>query len=141
MGNKGVKRDRLVAQNHLSSLLLMVGFQALALTTICIALWLWDTEAAMCALLGGVIGVVIQIYFATKLLLTPSVQNHEDLVRSVYLGETIKLSLIVVSFTLSLILVEALKESKNFFWFFIAFMVSMLVSWLAPLRSGANASE
>ncbi len=134
-----------MAHNPLSDgrprILLMVGFQALALASLYFALWFWDTEAAMCSLLGGVIGMVIQLYFATKVLLTPSVKTHEDLVRSVYLGETIKLSLIIVSITLSLILVEALQESKNFFWFFMAFMVSMLVSWLIPAGREANASE
>jgi F0F1-type ATP synthase assembly protein I len=124
-----------------SRILSMLGLQLLCLALLFLGLWMKDVEAAKCALLGGGIGIVIQLYFASKILMAHAGQAPIDLVRTAYVGEIIKFALIIVSFTLSLVFVEALQESKNFFWFFLAFMISMAVSWLTPVGDEVKASN
>ena len=102
----------------------------LSVTVIC-ALVFWVTlseQAAASALLGGVVGIIPNAYFALQLFKHQGARSAKRIVNSFYKGEAKKIALAIVLFTLVFLWVPIVPLA-----FFAAYLVVLMTHWFAPL--------
>ena len=112
---------------HGAQRLLLCQLSVMVLLAI-IAIWFSGTTAAISALLGGLVSVVPNAYFARKLFQHQGAHAARQIVNGFYKGEASKILLSIAMFTLV------------FKWFniiplvfFAVYIVVQLVFWFAPL--------
>lgn len=84
--------------------------------------------SAYSVLLGGLISIIPNAYFAAKVFSQSGARAMETVVRNAYLGEFIKLALMGAGFSLVFVLVEPLQALGVFAGFVLVHIV-----WLACL--------
>ena len=94
----------------------------------CIAVWVYSTTAAYSAILGGLVCVVPNAYFARSLFFHSGARAAKQIVSGFYRGEALKLMLSAALFTL-------VFKCFNIhpLIFFIAYIAAQMVFWFAPL--------
>lgn len=108
-------------------LLIQLGVSVLIALT---ALVLSGQIAFWSAILGGLVCVVPNVYFAKKLFRYTGARAARKIVNSFYQGEALKLLLTIGLFVLVFKLVKIIP------WlFFAAFMAAQIVFWFVPLIS------
>ena len=107
----------------------MLGCQLLiTLLTALLALANKGTTASLSALLGGLISVIPNAYFATQLFRHHGAQAAKKIVRGFYKGEAAKLFLTMILFALVFKFVHIVP------WLFFAVYIAVqMVLWFAPL--------
>lgn len=86
------------------------------------------TNAAISALLGGVVCVIPNIYFARKLFKYQGARSAKQIVNSFYKGEAAKILLSVFLFTAVFMWVKITPLA-----FFTAYIMILMTHWFAPL--------
>ena len=84
--------------------------------------------SAYSVFLGGLISIIPNAYFATKVFSRMGARAMETVVRNAYLGEFIKLALIGAGFSLVFVLVKPLQAPGVFAGFVLVHIV-----WLVSL--------
>ena len=84
--------------------------------------------SAYSVLLGGLISIIPNAYFAAKVFSQTGARAMESVVRNAYLGEFIKLALMGAGFSLVFVLVKPLQASGVFAGFVLVHIV-----WLVCL--------
>ena len=108
----------------------IVGLQAAATLLISLAaLFSGDKTLAYSALLGGLVCVLPNVYFAWLMFRNMGASAAKEVVRSFYKAEAVKFGLTVVLFALVFIVVRPLNPIS----FFLTYAVVQSVHWLAPL--------
>lgn len=100
----------------------MIGLVALG------ASWFGDGLDVRSALLGGLAAFLPNLYFASRVGFFDPAKSAKDVIKSFYLGETIKLILTAASFFILFQLPDI-----RFLPLFIAFGAVLTVFWLALL--------
>ena len=101
------------------------------LITISVAGVWWLTQgnlAAKSAALGGLVHVLPSWLFAHKLFRYAGAQQAKQILKSLYLGEAIKLILTLVLFAMVFIYIKIDAVA-----FFLTFLLIQTVFWIAPL--------
>jgi ATP synthase protein I len=93
-----------------------------------IALVFIGVEAARSVVLGGVVSVVPNAYFAKKLFQHQGARAARQIVNSFYSGEALKLALTFVLFAMVFKLFNIVPLV-----FFAAYILAQMVFWFAPL--------
>ena len=86
-------------------------------------------SAAYSALLGGLIFTVPNAYFAYKAFTYSGARAARQIVKSFYMGESVKLILTAVLFTIVFVLVKPLDVLA----LFLTFFVLVMSNWLIPM--------
>jgi ATP synthase protein I len=94
------------------------------------ALLLLNTELAYSALLGGLIAVIPNIYFASLAFRFSGARAASNVTRSVYRGELRKFVLTAVLFASVFALVKPLSAGT----LFAVFILMMALNWILSLR-------
>lgn len=104
--------------------------QLIVLLLAALVSWQWlGSVAGYSALLGGLIAWLPNLYFAHKAFRFSGARAARDIVRSFYAGEAGKLILTFVLFALTFAGVKPLEAPA----LFGAYLLTLLVSWFAPL--------
>jgi ATP synthase protein I len=90
------------------------------------ALMLLGTVSAYSVLLGGMISIIPNAYFASKVFRHSGARAMEQIVRSAYLGEIIKLALTGAGFALAWSFVRPLEISGLMGGFLLAHVTGMV---------------
>ena len=93
-----------------------------------IAIPLSGATAAISALLGGLVSIIPNAYFARKLFQYQGARAAKQIVNSFYIGEALKMGLTIALFILVFKLFHIIPLV-----FFSVFIVVQMVFWLAPL--------
>jgi ATP synthase protein I len=93
-----------------------------------ISLVVLGTVSAYSVLLGGLISIIPNAYFAAKVFSQTGARAMETVVRNAYLGEFIKLALMGAGFSLVFVLVKPLQAQGVFAGFVLVHIV-----WLVCL--------
>ncbi|MDR3443365.1 MAG: F0F1 ATP synthase subunit I [Legionella sp.] len=88
----------------------------------------YGANAASSALLGGMVCVIPNAYFARKLFKYQGARSAKQIVNSFYKGEAIKILLSVLLFTAVFIWVKITPLA-----FFAAYIMILMTHWFAPL--------
>jgi ATP synthase protein I len=83
---------------------------------------------AVSALAGGLVALLPAVLFAKKVFQYQGARAAKEIVKSVYLGECLKIIFSVVLFTLVFVFYKVAPLV-----FFITYIVVVLSHWLAPL--------
>lgn len=89
----------------------------------------WSIAAAYSALLGGVICLLPNAYFARRMFRHTGARAARQIVRSFYAAETGKLVFTAILFGVSFAAVKGLVAPA----LFLGFIAVQIVSWLVPL--------
>lgn len=100
---------------------------SVALLIAIIAAWAKGTSAAYSAVLGGLVCVVPNAYFARALFLHSGARAAKQIVNGFYRGEALKLMLSAALFTL---VFKCFKVDPLVF--FVAYMAAQMMVWFAP---------
>lgn len=111
------------------------GAQRLLVIQLCVALLIaaatlliGNTTAAMSAIVGGLVCVVPNAYFVSKLFKYNGAHAARQIVNGFYKGEALKLMLSVAMFAMVFKFLEI-----NPLVFFVAYIAAQMVFWFAPL--------
>lgn len=107
----------------------LIGVQLGATLIISVGFLLKDQVAAYSALLGGLIFILPNIYFAYKAFAYTGARAARQIVNSFYKGESVKLALTAVLFTVVFVSVKPL----NVLALFLTFIIVLTTNWLTPL--------
>lgn len=88
-----------------------------------------DVTGAYSAMLGGLIFTIPNAYFAHKAFLYSGARAAQQIVKSFYMGESVKLILTAVLFTMAFVMVKPLDVLA----LFLTFFVLLMSNWLVPL--------
>lgn len=89
---------------------------------------LYGTNAAASALLGGMVCVVPNAYFARKLFKYQGARSAKQIVNSFYKGEAIKIVLSIMLFTAVFVWIKITPLA-----FFASYIMILMTHWFAPL--------
>ncbi len=92
-------------------------------------------ESAYSALVGAVIGVVPNYYFAVRLMRRRSSAAAEQTLRHIYVGEFFKVAFASALFVIAIVLLEV-----NFLVVVLTYVAMVLVNWIAFLVLNLNES-
>jgi len=109
--------------------------QTVALTVLCLLLWLRDEVSAYSALSGGLVAIVPQAYFAALAFRRRGAQAARSIARSGYVGEVGKFFLSVAGFAVVFATVRPLDGLAVFAGYLAMLAIQITGSWLL-LRSG-----
>ncbi|MFT4059365.1 MAG: F0F1 ATP synthase subunit I [Legionella sp.] len=98
----------------------------LAFAAVCAILY--GANAASSAVLGGMVCVVPNVYFASKLFKYQGARSARQIVNSFYKGEAIKIFLSIVLFTAVFVWIKITPLA-----FFAAYIMILITHWFAPL--------
>jgi ATP synthase protein I len=90
----------------------------------------WDTVVAYSALLGGLIQIVPQAWFARQAFRYAGARRVQSIVSAMYWGETGKVLLSSVLFTATFLLVSPLHVGA----LFSSFVTMILVQWFSTYK-------
>ncbi|MFI4963327.1 MAG: ATP synthase subunit I [Legionellales bacterium] len=97
--------------------LLLAGFFA----------WAYNSNAAKSALLGGMVCIIPNAYFALKLFKHQGARAAKQIVNSFYKAEALKIILSIFLFTAVFVLCRITPLA-----FFVSYIVVQTTHWLAP---------
>ena len=89
---------------------------------------MYSTNAATSALLGSVVYLIPNAYFASKLFKHQGAHSARQIVNSFYKGEALKIIISIFLFTLVFRLLEITPLA-----FFISYIMMIMTHWFAPL--------
>lgn len=89
---------------------------------------IFGANAAVSALLGGMVCVVPNAYFARKLFKYQGARSAKQIVNSFYKGEAMKIILSVLLFTAVFVWIKITPLA-----FFAAYIMILMTHWFAPL--------
>jgi ATP synthase protein I len=89
---------------------------------------IYDINAASSALLGGMVCIVPNAYFASKLFKYQGARSAKKIVNSFYKGEALKIVISVFLFTAVFLLFKITPLA-----FFGAYIMILMTHWFAPL--------
>lgn len=104
-------------------------YQIALLLPACAALLLWSSVLAYSVLIGGLIQICPQAWFARQAFRYAGARNVQSIVRAMYWGETGKIVLTTVLFTVSFVMVTPLSIGAVF----ASFVTMILVQYLAVI--------
>ena len=104
--------------------------QLLILLPLCLATWFFERTVAYSLLLGGLISVIPNVYFASYAFRYTGARMAPLIARAFFWGETGKFLLTVVGFGVVFLLVKPLDVLA----LFAAFGAMILVQWIATAR-------
>ncbi|MCW8399096.1 F0F1 ATP synthase subunit I [Legionella sp. PATHC038] len=88
----------------------------------------YGTNAASSALLGGVVCIVPNAYFASKLFKYQGARSAKQIVNSFYKGEALKIIISIFLFTAVFLLFKITPLA-----FFVSYIMIQMTHWFAPL--------
>ncbi|WP_454784826.1 ATP synthase subunit I [Legionella sp. WA2024007413] len=88
----------------------------------------YSTNAASSALLGGMVCIVPNAYFASKLFKYQGARSARQIVNSFYKGEALKIVISIFLFTAVFLLFKITPLA-----FFAAYIMIQMTHWFAPL--------
>lgn len=94
-----------------------------------LVLAIWDFAAAWSALLGGLICLLPNVYFARRMFRHTGARAAQKIVRSFYAAEVGKLVFTAILFGVAFAAIDGLVPPA----LFAGFIAVQLVNWLAPL--------
>ncbi|WP_131795600.1 F0F1 ATP synthase subunit I [Fluoribacter gormanii] len=115
LSNRGIVRLWLV---QLSATLIIAALCALV----------YGTNAASSALLGGLVCIVPNAYFASKLFKYHGARSAKQIVNSFYKGEALKIVMSIFLFTAVFLLFKITPLA-----FFASYIMILMTHWFAPL--------
>lgn len=89
---------------------------------------LYSANAAISAMLGGIVCIVPNAYFAMKLFKYQGARSAKQIVNSFYKGEALKMILSVILFTAVFVLFKVTPPA-----FFASYIMILMTHWFAPL--------
>jgi ATP synthase protein I len=92
---------------------------------ICIGFYNWNT--AKSAILGGLVNIIPNAYFANKLFKYQGARAARQIVNGFYKGEALKIVLSILLFTLVFVFIKV-----NPIAFFLTYIVIVMTHWLSP---------
>ncbi len=104
--------------------------QLLVLLPLCLVAWLYEQTIAYSLLLGGLISVIPNVYFASYAFRYSGARAAPLIARAFFWGETGKFLLTVVGFGAVFLLVKPLDALA----LFSAFGAMILVQWIVTAR-------
>ena len=104
-------------------------YQLACLLPVCVVLLLWSSVLAYSVLIGGLIQVCPQAWFTRQAFRYAGARKVQSVVRAMYWGETGKIVLTTVLFTVSFMTVKPLYASA----LFASFVVMILVQYLTVI--------
>ncbi len=104
----------------------LVVWQALMAVVVALAMLAINTVAAYSALLGGLICVIPNAWFASRLLLKAGRGDSRAFLRAAYVGEAVKLIMTAALFALVFVRVKPLHAPA----LFIGFAACILMNWI-----------
>jgi ATP synthase protein I len=104
-------------------------YQLAILLPVCVVLLFWSSVLAYSVLIGGLIQIFPQAWFTRQAYRYAGARKVQSIVRAMYWGETGKIVLTTVLFTVSFIMVKPLSISA----LFSSFVVMILVQYLAVM--------
>jgi len=110
----------------------VVGTQALIALLVPILFLLSNKEAAYCALIGGWIATLSNLYFAIQAFRHSGARAAQQIVRSFNRGESGKFIITIVLLVIAFKRLPELHDQNNALAMFISFVAVHLVAWLAP---------
>ena len=102
-------------------------YQLALLLPAAVALLGWDAVVAYSALLGGLIQIIPQAWFALQAFRYAGARRVQSIVSAMYWGETGKVVLSAVLFTATFLLVSPLNVGA----LFSSFAIMILVQWFS----------
>ena len=102
-------------------------YQLALLLPAAVALLVWDAVVAYSALLGGLIQIIPQAWFALQAFRYAGARRVQSIVSAMYWGETGKVVLSAVLFTATFLLVSPLNVGA----LFSSFVIMILVQWFS----------
>jgi len=102
-------------------------YQIALLLPAAVALLGWNAVVAYSALLGGLIQIIPQAWFARQALRYAGARRVQSIVSAMYWGETGKVVLSAVLFTATFLLVSPLNVGA----LFSSFVIMILVQWFS----------
>ena len=105
-------------------------YQLALLLPAAVALLGWDAVVAYSALLGGLIQIIPQAWFALQAFRYAGARRVQSIVSAMYWGETGKVVLSAVLFTATFLLVSPLNVGA----LFGSFVAMILVQWFSIFR-------
>lgn len=112
-----------MATAHKPSVTKLFGWQALVLAILTIGFSLKGTEAIWSVLLGGLLAIVPGMIFVRYAFRHMGAQRAQDAVRSMYIGEALKLLACIVGFAL----VFQWAKHLDFAAFWISYGINLFV--------------
>jgi ATP synthase protein I len=113
----------------------MKGAQRLATLQLCLALLLASValcysgdKAALSALLGGIVAILPNVFFARKLFQYRGARAAKQIVNNFYKGEALKIILSIILFVLVFRYTNVMPLV-----FFIVYITVQMMFWFAPL--------
>ncbi len=88
----------------------------------------FGAQAASSALLGGVVCIVPNAFFAGKLFKYQGARSAKQIVNSFYKGEALKIALSIILFTLVFVWIKITPLA-----FFLSYIIILMTHWFAPL--------
>ncbi|KGP63769.1 ATP synthase subunit I [Legionella norrlandica] len=88
---------------------------------------LFSSNAASSALLGGLVCIIPNVYFAIKLFKHQGARAAKQIVNSFYKGEALKIILSMFLFTLVFVLFRITPAA-----FFASYILVLMTHWFAP---------
>lgn len=109
-------------------MLLIAAQLVLALAMALLAGLVFGAGTAHSVLVGALIGVVPNYYFAGRLMRRQASVTAEQSLRAIYVGEFIK-----IAFTSALFVIAIILLNINFLVVILTYLTMMIVNWLALL--------
>lgn len=88
----------------------------------------YGAHAAISALLGGIVYIVPNAYFASKLFKYQGARSAKQIVNSFYKGEALKIIISIFLFTAVFVLFKITPLA-----FFVSYIVILMTHWFTPL--------
>lgn len=88
----------------------------------------YGTNAASSALLGGIVYIIPNAYFASKLFKHQGARSAKQIVNSFYKGEALKIVISILLFTAVFLLFKITPLA-----FFASYIMTLMTHWFAPL--------
>lgn len=113
-------------------ILKIYGIQCVILLVFCSGLWIVNLTVAYSALLGGLISIGPNIYFACSAFRYAGARAAQDIARSMYRGEVLKFMLSAALFAMVFVLVRPLAAGT----LFAAFILTTVVNTILVVKLG-----
>ncbi|KTD57170.1 ATP synthase subunit I [Legionella sainthelensi] len=88
----------------------------------------YSANAGISALLGGVVCIIPNAYFATKLFKYQGARSARQIVNSFYKGEALKIFISIFLFTVVFLFFKITPLA-----FFVSYIMILMTHWFAPL--------
>lgn len=124
---------RIEARNIFTALKIIVA-QLLVTVVIAIGLLLWTGQhAAYSAGVGGCVSAVASLYFASRVFRKDGTASPERLLRSLYVGEAVKILMTVALFVVAIVMFDV-----DILFMLLAYAATLPVYWLSLLLADGS---